>query len=170
MLRIFSDAAPENANQRPDILLRNPRGFGRQVILDVAVTVVKVNTAMKWWSKCQSMIIAKTKTASRNVAFKAAKISEVALAVQSSVLTREVEGQRVESVHQRSDVSVVTLVASSSNALTFSQPLTCYRFVASSMITLGVHSLMSSWRVCVITRALSSLKYHFAPTNSALCW
>ena len=28
-LRIFSDAAPEVANQRPDILLRNPRGFGR---------------------------------------------------------------------------------------------------------------------------------------------
>ena len=39
-LRIFSDAAPVSANQRPDIdiLLRNPRGFGRQVILDVAVT------------------------------------------------------------------------------------------------------------------------------------
>ena len=33
-LRIFSDAAPEAANQRPDILLRNPRGFGRQVILE----------------------------------------------------------------------------------------------------------------------------------------
>ena len=33
-LRIFSDAAPENANQRPDILLRNPRGgFGRKVTL-----------------------------------------------------------------------------------------------------------------------------------------
>ena len=40
MLRIFSDAAPENANQRPDILLRIPRGSGRQVILDVAVTAV----------------------------------------------------------------------------------------------------------------------------------
>ena len=34
-LRIFSDAAPASANQLPDILLRNPRGFGRQVILDV---------------------------------------------------------------------------------------------------------------------------------------
>ena len=33
-LRIFSDAAPENASQRPDILLRNPRGgFGRKVTL-----------------------------------------------------------------------------------------------------------------------------------------
>ena len=39
-LRIFSDASPASANQRPDILLRNPRGFGRQVILDVAVTAV----------------------------------------------------------------------------------------------------------------------------------
>ena len=39
-LRIFSDAAPENANQRPDTLLRNPGGFGRQVILDVAVTAI----------------------------------------------------------------------------------------------------------------------------------
>ena len=39
-LRIFSDAAPASANQRPDILLRNPRGFGRQVTLDVAVTAI----------------------------------------------------------------------------------------------------------------------------------
>ena len=37
------------------------------------------------------MVIAKT--ASRNIAFKAAKISETAFAGQSSVLTREVEGQ-----------------------------------------------------------------------------
>ena len=40
ILTLFSDAAPENANQCLDILLRNPRGFGRQVILDVAVTAV----------------------------------------------------------------------------------------------------------------------------------
>ena len=39
-LRIFSDATPEAANERPDTLLRSPRGFGRQVILDVAVTAV----------------------------------------------------------------------------------------------------------------------------------
>ncbi len=42
-LRIFSVAKPEAANQRPDILLRNPRGFGRQVILDVAVTAVDLS-------------------------------------------------------------------------------------------------------------------------------
>ena len=40
LLRIFSDATPASANQRPDIPLRNPRGFGRQVILDVAVTAI----------------------------------------------------------------------------------------------------------------------------------
>ena len=40
MLRIFSDAAPENANQRPDTLLRSPRGFGRQATLDVAVAAI----------------------------------------------------------------------------------------------------------------------------------
>ena len=39
-LRIFSYATPEASNQRPDILLRNLKGFGRQVILDVAVTAV----------------------------------------------------------------------------------------------------------------------------------
>ena len=39
-LRIFCDAAPEASNQRPDILLRTPRGFGRQETLDVAVAAV----------------------------------------------------------------------------------------------------------------------------------
>ena len=38
LLRIFAGA--EAANQRPDVLLRNLRGFRRQVILDVAVTAV----------------------------------------------------------------------------------------------------------------------------------
>ena len=39
-MRIFSEAAPASANQRADILLRNPRGFGRQATLDVAVTAI----------------------------------------------------------------------------------------------------------------------------------
>ena len=39
-LRIFSGAGTEVANQRPDVLLRDPRGFGRQATLDVAVTAV----------------------------------------------------------------------------------------------------------------------------------
>jgi len=47
----------------------------------------KIKSAMKWWWKCISMVIAKT--ASRSVAFKAAKIAESALAGQSEILTRE---------------------------------------------------------------------------------
>ena len=31
---------------------------------------------MKWWTKCISMVIAKTKTASRNVAFKSDKLMD----------------------------------------------------------------------------------------------
>ena len=38
--RLFTDAAEDASNQRPDIFLRNPRGLGRQVIIDVAVTGV----------------------------------------------------------------------------------------------------------------------------------
>ena len=37
-VRIFADLSGGGNNQRPDILLRNPRGFGRQVIIDVAIT------------------------------------------------------------------------------------------------------------------------------------
>lgn len=39
-LRLFSGAGAETAYQRSDILLRDPRGFGRQVIVDVAVAAV----------------------------------------------------------------------------------------------------------------------------------
>ena len=34
----------------------------------------RINSAMKWWSRCISMVIAKT--ASRNVAFKAARLGD----------------------------------------------------------------------------------------------
>ncbi len=37
-INIFADLSGGGNNQRPDILLRNPRGFGRQVIIDVAIT------------------------------------------------------------------------------------------------------------------------------------
>ena len=37
---LFNDVAENPCNQRPDIFLRNPRGLGRQVIIDVAVTGV----------------------------------------------------------------------------------------------------------------------------------
>ena len=36
--RLFANAAEDASNQRPDIFLRNPRGLGRQIIIDVAVT------------------------------------------------------------------------------------------------------------------------------------
>ena len=36
--RLFIDVAEGVGNQRPDIFLRNPRGLGRQIIIDVAVT------------------------------------------------------------------------------------------------------------------------------------
>ena len=39
-IRLFAEASGDASNQRPDILLRNPRGFGRQVGLDVALTGV----------------------------------------------------------------------------------------------------------------------------------
>ena len=37
-IHLFAEASGDGNNERPDILLRNPRGFGRQIILDVAVT------------------------------------------------------------------------------------------------------------------------------------
>ena len=55
--RLFNSAGDDASSQRPDIFIRNPRGLGRQVIIDVAVTGV-------------------AKTASRNVAFKVAKMRE----------------------------------------------------------------------------------------------
>ena len=39
-LRLFNGADEDASNQRPDIFIRNPRGLGRQVIIDVAVTGV----------------------------------------------------------------------------------------------------------------------------------
>ena len=147
-IRIFADLDGSGNSQRPDILLRNPRGFGRQVIIDVAITGIdgqsrtsdehtdrplqvrheqkkakygpiadrhnlqfvpavfshtgqihapfksfvmeqirhkliafegkakasRIKAVMKWWTKCISMVIAKT--ASRNVAFKSDKLMD----------------------------------------------------------------------------------------------
>ena len=39
-MRLFTDAAEDPGNQRPDVFLRGPRGLGRQIIIDVAVTGV----------------------------------------------------------------------------------------------------------------------------------
>ena len=38
--RLFNNPDEDAASQRPDIFIRNPRGLGRQVIIDVAVTGV----------------------------------------------------------------------------------------------------------------------------------
>ena len=46
----------------------------------------KTRSAMKWWSKCISMAIAKT--ASRNVAFKVAKMREAIMEDQDEFLMR----------------------------------------------------------------------------------
>ena len=37
----YREASASGNNQRPDILLRNPRGLGRQIIIDVAVTGIE---------------------------------------------------------------------------------------------------------------------------------
>ena len=38
--RLFNNADEDASSKRPDIFIRNPRGLGRQVIIDVAVTGV----------------------------------------------------------------------------------------------------------------------------------
>ena len=38
--RLFNNPNEDASSQRPDIFIRNPRGLGRQVIIDVAVTGV----------------------------------------------------------------------------------------------------------------------------------
>ena len=161
--RLFNNPDEDASSQRPDIFIRNPRGLGRQVIIDVAVTGVngqsrtsdeatdrplqtrydqkmakygrvaeqcnlrfipavfshtgqthgmfkafvkeqiiqklvafegdpkpsKINSIMKWWSRCISVAIAKT--ASRNVAFKVAKMREAIMEGQDEFLMRNTE-------------------------------------------------------------------------------
>ena len=36
-MRLYAEVAEDRINQRPNIFLRNLRGLGRQIILDVAV-------------------------------------------------------------------------------------------------------------------------------------
>ena len=50
---------------------------------------------MRWWTKCVSMVIAKT--ASRNIAFKAGTMSKAILDAQLSFVTPEVTGQEASS-------------------------------------------------------------------------
>ena len=53
----------------------------------------KTRSAMKWWSKCISMAIAKT--ASRNVAFKVAKMREAIMEDQDEFLMRNTGHRKV---------------------------------------------------------------------------
>ena len=50
---------------------------------------------MRWWTKCISMVIAKT--ASRNVAFKTDVMSQAVLEAQASVVTQEATAQGASS-------------------------------------------------------------------------
>ena len=47
----------------------------------------KVNSVMKWWSKCISMVVAKT--ACRSVAYKAARLGDSIFDRQSEILMTE---------------------------------------------------------------------------------
>ena len=51
----------------------------------------EVKSIMKWCSKCISMVI--TKTASRNITFKAAKMSETTFETQAAFVTLESGGE-----------------------------------------------------------------------------
>jgi len=64
---------------------------------DIAAQVV--NFANQWWSKCISMVIAET--ASRNVAFKAARLSDSIFDRQSEIL--RTEAATVDSPSQEDD-------------------------------------------------------------------
>ena len=55
----------------------------------------RVRSTMRWWTKCISMVIAKT--ASRNVAFKANVMSQAVLEAQSSFVTSEATDQDASS-------------------------------------------------------------------------
>ena len=48
----------------------------------------KIRAVMKWWTRCISMVIAKT--ASRNVAFKVARMRDAIMKDQDEFITREV--------------------------------------------------------------------------------
>ena len=64
---------------------------------------VKSTMSVRWWTKRVSMMIAKTKTASRNIAFKADMMSQAVLEVQ----TPEARGLEASSErHSRDDDDV----------------------------------------------------------------
>ena len=50
---------------------------------------------MRWWTKCVSMVIAKT--SSRNIAFKAGMMGQAVLEAQASFVTPEARGREASS-------------------------------------------------------------------------
>ena len=55
----------------------------------------RVRSTMRWWTKCISMVIART--ASRNVAFKTDVMSQAVLEAQASFVTQEAMAQEASS-------------------------------------------------------------------------
>ena len=58
----------------------------------------RVRSTMRWWTKCISMVIAKT--ASRNVAFKANVMSQAVLEAQSTFAMSEATDQDAASLRR----------------------------------------------------------------------
>ena len=54
--------------------------------VDTVVKQSRVRSTMRWWTKCISMVVAKT--ASRNIAFKTDVMSQAVLEAQASFVTR----------------------------------------------------------------------------------
>ena len=63
-MHLFSDFEPDD-NRRPDILIRNPYGGGRQIIIDVAVTGIDGSTRTNN-NKPDQVVIARRKQKIRN--------------------------------------------------------------------------------------------------------
>ena len=58
---------------------------------------------MKWWSESECIFTVIAKTTSRNVAFKAGKMSEAVFVKQANFVTPEVRGQDVSLGHESLD-------------------------------------------------------------------
>ena len=67
----------------------------------------RVRSAMRWWTKCVSMVI--VKTASRNIAFKADMMSQAVLEAQASFVAPEARGQEASSQRDSLDDDEMTL-------------------------------------------------------------
>ena len=70
--------------------IRNMLAFSEGVVKQS-----RVRSTMRWWTKCISMVIAKT--ASRNVAFKTNVMSQAVLEAQTSFVTPETTHQEASS-------------------------------------------------------------------------